>query len=43
MELAKALDSVGVIFATGASQFEVLNELTRIPHLPGPDSRISYG
>jgi glucosamine-6-phosphate deaminase len=34
MELAKALDSVGVIFATGASQFEVLNELTRIPHLP---------
>jgi len=34
IELAKALDSVGVIFATGASQFEILNELTRIPHLP---------
>jgi glucosamine-6-phosphate deaminase len=34
IELAKALDSVGVIFATGASQFETLNELTRIPHLP---------
>jgi glucosamine-6-phosphate deaminase len=34
IKLAKALDSVGVIFATGASQFEILNELTRIPHLP---------
>ena len=33
-ELAKAFDSVGVIFATGASQFEILNELTRISHLP---------
>jgi glucosamine-6-phosphate deaminase len=34
IELAKALDSIGVIFATGASQFEILNELTRIPYLP---------
>jgi glucosamine-6-phosphate deaminase len=34
IELAKALDSVGVIFATGASQFETLNELTRMAHLP---------
>ncbi len=34
IELAKALDSVGVIFATGASQFETLNELTRIANLP---------
>ena len=34
IELAKAFDSVGVIFATGASQFETLNALTRIPHLP---------
>jgi len=31
---AKSLESVGVIFATGASQFEILNELTRIPNLP---------
>jgi glucosamine-6-phosphate deaminase len=34
LELAQAHDAVGVIFATGASQFETLNELTRIPHLP---------
>jgi glucosamine-6-phosphate deaminase len=34
IELAQAQDDVGVIFATGASQFETLNELTRIPHLP---------
>jgi glucosamine-6-phosphate deaminase len=34
IELAKVLDSVGVIFATGASQFETLNELTRMAHLP---------
>lgn len=34
IELAQAHDSVGVIFATGASQFETLNELTRIPQLP---------
>ncbi len=34
IELAKAFDSVGVIFATGASQFETLNELTRIANLP---------
>ena len=34
IELAKAFDSVGVIFATGASQFETLNELTRIANIP---------
>lgn len=34
IELAQAQDSIGVIFATGASQFEVLKELTGIPHLP---------
>jgi glucosamine-6-phosphate deaminase len=34
LELSQAHDAVGVIFATGASQFETLNELTRIPNLP---------
>jgi glucosamine-6-phosphate deaminase len=34
IRLAKTHESIGVIFATGASQFETLNELTRIPHLP---------
>ena len=34
IELAQAQDEVGVIFATGASQLETLNELTRIPQLP---------
>lgn len=34
IELALVHNSVGVIFATGASQFETLNELTRIPNLP---------
>jgi glucosamine-6-phosphate deaminase len=34
VELAQAHSSVGVIFATGASQFETLNELTHIPNLP---------
>ena len=34
VELAKARNEIGVIFATGASQFEVLNELTRLPQLP---------
>src|ERR1700727_1149584 len=34
IELAKAHNSIGVIFATGASQFEILNELTRLPDMP---------
>ena len=34
IELAQTRDSIGVIFATGVSQFETLNELTQIPHLP---------
>jgi glucosamine-6-phosphate deaminase len=34
IELADARNEVGVIFATGASQFATLNELTRIPDLP---------
>jgi glucosamine-6-phosphate deaminase len=34
IESAKAHDSIGVIFATGASQFEILNELTRLPDIP---------
>jgi glucosamine-6-phosphate deaminase len=34
IELARAHDFVGIIFATGVSQFEILNVLTRIPHLP---------
>lgn len=34
IELAQTYEAVGVIFATGASQFETLNELTRIPNLP---------
>jgi glucosamine-6-phosphate deaminase len=34
IDLAQARESVGVIFATGASQFEILNELTRIAKLP---------
>ena len=34
IDLAQARESVGVIFATGASQFEILNELTRIAELP---------
>ena len=34
VELAQTRDEVGVIFATGASQFETLNEFTRIPSLP---------
>jgi glucosamine-6-phosphate deaminase len=34
IKLAKAHRSVGVIFATGASQFEILNELTRLADMP---------
>jgi glucosamine-6-phosphate deaminase len=34
IELGQVHDSVGAIFATGASQFETLNELTRIGGLP---------
>ena len=34
IELAKDHNSIGVIFATGASQFEILNELTRLPNMP---------
>jgi glucosamine-6-phosphate deaminase len=34
IELAKAHNSIGVIFATGASQFEILNELTHLPDIP---------
>jgi glucosamine-6-phosphate deaminase len=33
-DLAKAHDSIGVIFATGASQMETLKELTGIANLP---------
>jgi glucosamine-6-phosphate deaminase len=34
VELAKTRDSVGVIFATGASQLDTLDELTKIENLP---------
>ncbi|MFZ0743657.1 MAG: glucosamine-6-phosphate deaminase [Terracidiphilus sp.] len=34
IELAKTHDSIGVIFATGASQIETLNELAGIGNLP---------
>ncbi len=34
IELAKTQDSIGVIFATGASQMETLNELTGMANLP---------
>ena len=34
IELAKAHDSIGVVFATGASQIETLKELTDIANLP---------
>ncbi len=34
IELANSWDSIGVIFATGASQFETLRELTGIANLP---------
>jgi glucosamine-6-phosphate deaminase len=34
LELAKTHDSIGVIFATGASQMETLDALTGIRHLP---------
>jgi glucosamine-6-phosphate deaminase len=34
IELAKAHNSIGVIFATGASQFDTLDELTSLPDLP---------
>ena len=34
IELAKTHDSIGVIFATGASQMETLNELTGIVDVP---------
>jgi glucosamine-6-phosphate deaminase len=34
IELEKTHNSIGVIFATGASQFEILNELTRLPDIP---------
>jgi glucosamine-6-phosphate deaminase len=34
IELAQTHDEVGVIFATGSSQFDTLREFTRIPNLP---------
>ena len=34
IKLAKAHSSIGVIFATGATQFEILNELTRLADMP---------
>jgi glucosamine-6-phosphate deaminase len=34
MELGKTLDSIGVIFATGASQLDTLDALTKIENLP---------
>ena len=34
IELAKTQDSIGVIFATGASQMETLKELTGMAHVP---------
>jgi glucosamine-6-phosphate deaminase len=34
IELAKTHDSIGVIFATGASQMDTLSELTGMPDLP---------
>ena len=34
IELAKTHDSIGVIFATGASQIETLKELTAMANLP---------